>query len=383
MDYHYPRAAYADEIAGIAMGAGIRSRPTIFLAAPRRTGKSTFLMEELTPALERKGATVLYVDLWKSRSQDPAELIAYTVANALAASQGFIARAAQAAGLSKVSIHGVEFSLDDVGKQAGASISDALSELHLKVGRPIVFIIDEAQHAIQSTAGMDAMFALKSARDVLNRPGKVNLALVMSGSDRDKLLRLVHGNGTPFTGSGITEFKSLDRGFTAFLSGLLVAELPKLIIDNERLFQAFERFGHKPEEILRGIGAAVEQLKEVPANLFNDLLDEEADRYEAEQYATFQTAYEGLTKLQRAVLTRILAHGRSGKLFDADALDVYTKAHGRKVLAGSARTAVEKLREMDPPLIWKSARGDYAPEDGAMRTWYERLVAKGAWPPTS
>ncbi len=35
------------------------------------------------------------------------------------------------------------------------------------------------------------MTALKSARDQMNKPTQVNLMLVMSGSDRDKLLRLV------------------------------------------------------------------------------------------------------------------------------------------------------------------------------------------------
>jgi hypothetical protein len=42
-----------------------------------------------------------------------------------------------------------------------------------------------------SKTGEVAMTALKSARDQLNRPGQVSLMLVMSGSDRDKLLRLV------------------------------------------------------------------------------------------------------------------------------------------------------------------------------------------------
>ena len=43
-----------------------------------------------------------------------------------------------------------------------------------------------------NTAGEAAMAALKSARDQLNRPGAVNLMLVMSGSDRDKLLAFCH-----------------------------------------------------------------------------------------------------------------------------------------------------------------------------------------------
>lgn len=56
------------------------------------------------------------------------------------------------------------------------------------------------QHALSSEAGEAAMMALKSARDQINRAGKVHLMLVLSGSDRDKLLRLVNTGAAPFFG---------------------------------------------------------------------------------------------------------------------------------------------------------------------------------------
>lgn len=43
----------------------------LFLAAPRRTGKSTFLREDLRPQLEGQGALVVYADLWENRKADP------------------------------------------------------------------------------------------------------------------------------------------------------------------------------------------------------------------------------------------------------------------------------------------------------------------------
>lgn len=49
----------------------------LFLAAPRRTGKSTFLRRDLKPMLEERGQVVLYVDLWADRSVDPAELMGW------------------------------------------------------------------------------------------------------------------------------------------------------------------------------------------------------------------------------------------------------------------------------------------------------------------
>lgn len=381
MDLHYRRPQFAEELARAVMGRSVLATSTLFLGAPRRTGKSTFLMDELQPALEALGALVLYVDLWKNKEHDPADLIAFAVANALAREQGAIARAAQAVGLTKVSIHGVEFSLEAVGRQAGATIADALAELQSEVARPVVFILDEAQHAIRSAGAMTAMFSLKSARDTINKPGVTQLGLVMSGSDRDKLLRLVHGNAAPFMGSSINALPLLDSGFTDMIAARLAVEKPGLVIDNGRLYQAFQRFNHRPEELRRGIDAIAGPFGPARHDNFNDLLDLEAERYQQELHGTYAASYESLTPLQRAVLTRVLSHGAKGQLFTAQALSDYSRAHGRPVQAGAARSAVEKLRDLDPPLIWKSARGDYAPEDSGMRTWHEALVAANAWPP--
>ncbi|MDT9702615.1 hypothetical protein, partial [Streptomyces sp. P17] len=75
---------------------------------------------------------------------------------------------------------------------AGATLSDALQLLSAATGRLVVLIVDEAQHALNSNEGVNAMFALKAARDALNPGGKrPGLRLVFTGSSRDKLAQLV------------------------------------------------------------------------------------------------------------------------------------------------------------------------------------------------
>ena len=63
-------------------------RSGLFLSAPRRTGKSTFLREDLMPALGNTGALVLYVDLWRERDVDPGEVIVEAVAAVWTAEEG-------------------------------------------------------------------------------------------------------------------------------------------------------------------------------------------------------------------------------------------------------------------------------------------------------
>ncbi|MET0254766.1 MAG: hypothetical protein ABW193_03180 [Luteibacter sp.] len=381
MSLHFKRPQIAAELATAVLGRSVLSSTTLFLGAPRRTGKSTFLLEDLRPALSSAGALVLYVDLWKNQAQPPSDLIAFTVASALAEAQGFVARTAQAVGLSKVSIRGVEFSLAAVGKHPGASLADSLAELVAATRRPVALIVDEAQQAIRTKEGMAAMYSLKSARDTINAPGQPRLGLILSGSDRDKLLRLVHGGGAPFMGSNITDLPLLDRGFSDFMAGHLATEKPSLPIDNGRMYDAFERVHFRPEELRNAIDAIAGPFGMAQGANFHDLLDQQVASYEQTLHDGYVTTYLGLTKMQRAVLTRVLSSSRENKLFSADALADYSRAHGRRVDPGAARAAVEKLRQADPPLIWKSARGDYAPEDSGMRQWYERLHAAGQWPP--
>ena len=84
----FPRAELARRmVAAITTQAvGSASSSGLFLSAPRRTGKSTFVREDLRPALQATGATVMYVDLWANRKADPGAVIAASTARGRARS---------------------------------------------------------------------------------------------------------------------------------------------------------------------------------------------------------------------------------------------------------------------------------------------------------
>jgi hypothetical protein len=151
--------------------------------------------------------------------------------------------------LDSVTIAGaLKIDVSKIGKIDGVTLPDALRALHEAAKAPVALIVDEAQHALTSEAGEATMSALKSARDQINRPGEVNLMLVMSGSDRDKLLRLVNTNGAPFYGSQISRMPPLGQDFIDHVSRLITAQRPDLApVDGATLLQAFESFGHRPQ----------------------------------------------------------------------------------------------------------------------------------------
>jgi len=260
----YPRTALADELVHQLQGktAFGDAQNGLFLAAPRRTGKTTFLRGDLCPALEKAGVVVVYVDLWAEATRDPGVLIADAIGRALQPHLGVIARAAKKTGLNKVSLAGwLDVDTSRIGKLDGLTLVDALRALHETADKPVALVIDEAQHALTSEAGEAAMTALKSARDQLNRPGVVNLMLVMSGSDRDKLLRLVNTNGSPFYGSQIKTMPALGQDFMAHIVQLIEAQRPELApVDQATLQAAFEGFGSRPQFFMEALGQVLSPL---------------------------------------------------------------------------------------------------------------------------
>lgn len=354
----------------------------LFLAAPRRTGKSTFLQGDLAPALREVGVEVVYVDLWADTRRDPGALIAESIARALQAHLGLVARTAKKAGLKSVKVAGsLDIDLSKIGQVDGLTLVDALRTLKEAADRPVALIIDEAQHALTSEAGEAAMTALKSARDQLNRPGQVNLMLVMSGSDRDKLLRLVVSAGAPFYGSQIQTLPPLDTDFIAHVAGLVEAQRPDLVpVDRAALQAAFAAFGHRPQFFMAAMGAVLSPLSG-QSGRFEPALLQAAREQQLQDEAQMESDYLGLKPTEQMVLWRMLDQGPRFRPYDAEALRFYREQLGRPVSVPQAQKALEALRQRTPALVWKSARGEYAVEDAAMHRWFQARVQAESWPP--
>ncbi|AOB33167.1 ATPase [Bordetella sp. H567] len=382
--FHYPRPGLASELVQSLRGQTLfGDAPNgVFLAAPRRTGKSTFLQVDLTPALQAAGVVVTYVDLWSDPQRDPALLIARAIGKTLAAQGNIVGRAAKKAGLASITLAGVKFDLEKLGTLEGAPLPDALRALHEATQAPVALIVDEAQHALTSEAGEAVMAALKSARDQLNRPWEVNLMLVMSGSDRDKLLRLVNTNGAPFYGSQITRMPLLDSGFTDFIAERIEAQRADLgPVDRRVLFEAFQVFGHRPQFFLRALEQALSPVA-MFAGRFEDAVSAAANQQRLDDVAQMESEFLALKPLEQAVLWRMLEQGEHFRPYDSAALKFYREQSHDKVTAAAAQRALESLRARTPALVWKSARGEYAVDDAAMHAWYRQRIQDGAWPPT-
>lgn len=370
VDRFFRRSELAEKLARqvLSTASGSATGSGLFLAAPRRTGKSTFVREDLRPVLQARGATVLYVDLWSDKKADPGSVIVGAVRAELAKHDGVIKRLAKSAGMDKITVGGVAFSLDRVGLGTGVSLADALSALSDEIKAPIVLIVDEAQHAITTEGGYDALFALKAARDEINSSAHFGLRIIATGSNSDKLAMLRNSKDQAFYGAPLVAFPQLGREFVDWFCAGAGLDAP---LDPDVVEAAFEQAGRRPEVI----GAAADCLR-----FAFDLDPKDASRRFSEavaaqiKSANEQTlrALHSLTPLQLAVLTVLAARGVDYAPFEEATITAYSEVlaslapnDSTKADISAAQSALQALQEKG--LVWRERRGVYSLEEVATR----------------
>lgn len=360
----------------LVIGVGSAASSGVFLAAPRRTGKSTFVREDLRPALEAEGALVVYADLWANPTADPGNVIVNAIRATLASNDGVVLRLAKSAGMDKVKVGSVSFDLDRVGLGKDVSLTEALVALSDETKKIIVLVIDEAQHAITTEAGVSALFALKAARDELNSSQHHGLRVVCTGSNRDKLAMLRNSKDQAFFGAPLVNFPMLGKDYIEWFCKEV--DLP-FQLDPKQVLPLFVEAGYRPEVI----GAAADRFRfdfEIDVETGADKFAEEVRRLTDEMNQVQLGVIHSLTPIQSSVL-RVMAAARENYApFEAATLEKYRKAMIQAGLSvDDAKADVPGVQQalialQEKKLVWKAARGVYAIEEQSI---YDLLKASG------
>ena len=357
----------------------------LFLAGARRTGKSEFLRNDLTEVFEEKGALVIYVDLWEDGGTVGSQaLIARAIQRGLKSSLGLIEKTAKEMGVKEISRFGFKLDLSKIGDTGGMTLFEALWLLHEKSGKKIALIIDEAQHALTSDEGEKAMFALKSARDQMRIKGDAKLMLVMSGSHKDKLAKLVIGNGSPFYGSYIDEMPTLGYAFAINRVQRLLQKRPDFLsLNQEAMKLAFSHCFERPQLFDRRIKEA--QKPQGDVKLFEVQMIQLASQTQQEDRLAMQARFTRLEPLQQALLVELMEKDKHFQPMAVETLKRLTQQLDAPITTREVQTAIDNLckmeRLMEPPFIWKAGRATWDIYDQSMIEWYEYLKNAGQWPP--
>jgi len=378
----FNRPALAAALADQALDTSLGTSGGMFLAAPRRTGKSTFVRQDLMPEFERRNLNVIYVDLWIDKTVNPAIHIANAIRTELAREDGAVAKTLKKmASLSKLTVgawgNGLSFDLSQLNLAKDATLADALKALSTASQKKLVLVIDEAQHALTTEEGINALFSLKAARDSLNTDsGHYGMQLVATGSNRDKLTTLVNGREQAFYGADMVAFPLLGKDYVQWL-----LERARLNLDVDGASAVFQSQGSRPEPFRKALSQTRLQLAVNPAQDANALLASLAFQGVRDAKTDFLNTVASLPPLQSALLRELAADSLLGPevrrpgLFSA-AMKTRLLArleagmgagHGVSVEPPSVQNALDKLREEN--FLWRSQRGAYAVEDEQFLEW--------------
>jgi hypothetical protein len=358
------------------LDTGLRSG--LFISGARRTGKTTFLSHDLIPSLQALGAIVIYVDLWQDITTSPANLLHDAIRRCLNDLQN--PASALLKQLSKLKsaefAHcGLKFSFDfnQVGKNGGVTLAQALTEAVDLAKSDVVLVVDEVQQAVSTEEGRNMLFGLKAARDAINQRPQTDgyLIFIGTGSHRAMVHELTARNNQAFSGATSIAFPLLGDDYVAWLMERLERQGFVPLPSHDAAKEVFSILGHKPEDFLRalrtikGADQADLRLQAAAQALCISAADTEIQRL------------VGLGKLALAVFDRIAcANDGARGVFSAVAAADYSTALGRPVRIEEIQPVVIQL--LDANLIIRSGHGKYAVADPVRRScWLEnRLPAE-------
>lgn len=371
--FHRPRLAQdmACELMSRHFASGM------FLTAPRRTGKTTFIREDLIPVLERAcDALVLYVDLWERRSEDPGAAIVDLVEHALKLQEQVPVGWLKRLSVARLKAPGVEIEVAKAPQRRPLSLRECLERLALLSRKTVVLIVDEAQHTQSTQYGRDVLFMLKSARDQLNHRDDLKFRVVMTGSHHVKIERLVRHKHEAFYCAPLKVLPTLgDADYLAWARAMHGEGFRPELLAME---QAFETCLRRPE-VFHGVCKTVAMSGDLAVDEQERLLQVKAKELIASERRDFLSRLSKVGAMDQALLRVMAEQGKGFQPYFPDAakrirtlLADVPDAAGIDLSPDAIRAAFGRLQ--DAKFVW-SGDGPYVFEESQCAAW----LAEGEW----
>lgn len=245
--WHYPRTALASQVLNM-FASGLSSALVFF--APRRMGKTEFLLKDILPLAQDHHWRVFYFSFFEAGSLAEAEFI-----KALLGFMENTGISGKAGGLlQKIT----KISGEAVGIKAGVELRDSSSSAHTtnlretmtelaKRGNTLL-LMDEVQVLAQDSANANFVAALRTALDV----HKDTIKVIFTGSSQEGLRRMFSQAKAPFFHFGQNLlFPELDKGFTDHLASLF-EKITQRALDHDALWTVFQETQKIPQ-LARGL----------------------------------------------------------------------------------------------------------------------------------
>lgn len=348
---YYPRHELA-EIILKSLSAGITHAFTLF--APRRMGKTQFLLNDITPMAEAMGFNVFYFSFMDDTANDTPlyfQKSLHEFSRQISAGSGvktFLG------GLTKIEIMGVgvERQTPEAQMQPLSGILSAIANDN----RPTLLLLDEVQELARIKGTEGIIRALRTGLDI--NQGKIKT--IFTGSSTNGLRAMFNDNKAPFFHfAHAMDFPKLGKEFTDFLAAIYHERTGKTI-DEGALYEAFERMNHTP----LFMRATIQDMIINP-----ELTIERATHARIEQMheqSELPQQWHGLSAIEQIIMI-LLANGTNALYSTETRQQIAARLGVDNVSTSSIQGIIRKLERRD--LITRDSANNLQINNPLFRTW--------------
>lgn len=339
--WHYPRTSLAEQVLGLFNG-GLSHALTFF--APRRKGKTEFLLKDIRPLAQEQGYQVFYFS-FLDNGQHTQKRFIYELT---AFSQGKLAKTLNH--LSSIEIHGFKAQIAQMGHD---DLLHALTTL-ANQNKPTLLLLDE----IQALAGASHTGLIASLRTALDT-NKDSIKVIFTGSSRENLRKMFSSSTAPFFHFGQNlNFPDLDKAFTDHLAGVFY-QTTKRALNHDELWQAFNEMNKSPQLIR----ALIEKMALNPSLTITTAKDELLEDIQAS--FDYVLMYGELNALQQKLLHHI-ANG-VGELYSQHTKTALSDELGTTITNANIQSSMRSLSNKG--LLFRLDNGVYEIDDPFFKDW--------------
>lgn len=363
--WHCPRPELAQTYLKL-LGSGLLTSASIF--APRRTGKTVFLLKDLTPAALTAGYQVAYADLWQTRTNPGVAII-----------RG-LEQALEPKGLAQKAMKVLRSPVKKL--KASAAVSEMKGELEVELADlkgqstemalrieelveqltkrgPLLLLVDEAQELARTKDNELMATALRAAMTKYRDQVRV----VFTGSSRSQLAHVFSDAQAPLysVGATVQDFPLLGREFVEFVAQKFTLSCARSM-DIEAAWELFQTlFRRMPEPFLSAVVALLMDPSLTLQQACERQMEEDARK------ENHEATWESLDALQQALVRLVFADSAASP-YAKSTLAELAKRAGRKSLgASTVQHSLAVLEQRN--IITKTSRGIFEFDNPGFRQW--------------
>ena len=361
--WHFERRDLATRILSVLTDGPARA---LTMFAPRRTGKTEFLIQDLAPLAEDQGHRVIYASFWQAPLSPLAVLLH---ALELSLKRGTFSdrlRTTASALTPKLKLSAplagakaeAEIDLTSLNKKPPSDLLLYLDDLLDRLARkrkPTILLLDEIQELAKSGSNAPLVAALRTSLDKRS----TRLKTVFTGSSREGLAAMFSARQAPFFHfSTPIELESLGEPFVDHLIKIF-QKTTRRTLNRAAMLAAFERLHSNPYFFRNFIEALVlDTTLSIPDAV-------ESVRHRIAVELGYPETWLALTSIQRATV-HALAKGTT-KPFSQTSLKAIAKSMGED--PPSAARVQAALRKLNKLGLADTYTGGWALDDPGFTAW--------------